>query len=691
MPAARFISETVLSDTGTSRLVRATDTTSGQPVNLRIFPVAEGPEREALRALFTALTSLNHAHLETMHECVDEGGRLIIRLESPTGTALPEVVEKGPLSPAEFRLVTSQLLGGLSAAHAQGIVHGSLNASSIRIARQSGRYHAVITGFGAGFDKNDPAAYHCVPPEQWEQKPARRRSDVYSLGCILYQALSARAPFDGKTLKEVRHKHLKHDVLHLAQQAPQAERWMCDWVMSLMAADGDARPAEAGAALAAYQSAESNSTPAAAMGSPPAPPVMTPPYHQATHTFAVPAYAMPPRATTAQSPVAHRPGPSRPSPRQPGQTGVPRTHATQSHATPSSKKWIVIGAVATAIALASWLSLRGDKQPPERVPSNAPSAAPVKVQSSDSNTTPHASEKYPSHRSKPPAYDRLVIHVMAEAGTMSAAKNAQGMQQKARHDEGVTTWKDLAERARSNDLSLPSSINTSIAPKLTLMKNAPNFPLAADRQFLTFHASGTPPAALRSSEGGLVQDFPFGDSLPMDQRGLTFAVVFFQEIRGEQQTILYAHGKGGNMILRAAENGEIRLNARNASRGKEGKSSTLAAKTGDFHPLDPTLAIGIWRPQPAQIELHVITATGKQLKIGPVDTPGHPTDEIGNLLLARNPMPGPNAPRTDPSPSGLKALSGGIAEVLLYSTALSETDRKSLENQLTGYYFPKTK
>ena len=706
MPS-RFAETEVISHPGAScRLVRARDSQSGADGIYLVFDAPGDEERRSLRAIFEALAPLKQQHLEAIHEIAEDEGRLIVRTEQPKGDPVPEAVAKGPLSPAEFRVVARQLLEALAAAHRQGIVHGSLNGARVRLRRAKDAEPSVlITGFGAGFPKDDPSAFVCVPPEQWEQKPARRRSDVYSLGCVLYLALSGRTPFDGKTLKEIRHKHLKHDVLHLAQHAPHAERWMCDWVMSLIQAADDARPPDAGAALASFDAA------AAGMSAALPPPLAVP---GAPATAFLPTQpqtiqspvSMPPRLTTTQAPVTRNaPGrPAPPAPRAPGQTArasKPAPAARKSSTGPvasrgSGRKWIIIGGVLAAAAALGLILIPGrKKEPPIKVTTGQPAPqGPVKVQSNppatQSGGPANISEKYPGHRQKPPAYDRLVLHMMAEAGTVTPFKSPNGQRQFAKEDDFIGAWKDLAEYGRSNELAAQPASGADSALKLVRMKNASNFPLAGDRRFITFRGIGSPPVGLSVAGSQMKEDFPFGKSLPADKRGATVAVVFYQEVRGQQQTLFFLHGKGGNLVLRLGEDGELRLNSRNNSRGSEPQSPTLTIKAKEFHPLETALVIALWRPNPSQVELHLRTATGKVLKAGPVSTPGAPADFLDLLVLGREPLPGPNTTNPDVSPRAMKALYGGIAEVALYATALSEQDRKTLEDQLARHYFPRS-
>lgn len=263
MPARFEILRSLEENTAsTLHLVRA----AGQKaeVCLRRFKTTKPEEIEGLKELFSQLATVSSPHLETVLDFdVDQEGFYTLTQPQPESETLSTVLERGPLTIEEFEAVTQQLLEVLNALHEQAIVHGSLRTDGVRITGKSATdWLVTLHGFGEGFSARDDSkeelirAYRCTAPEQWQDGTTRRRTDVYSLGCVLYEALAARPPFDGRTLKEVRQKHLSHDLPPLQKLAVQAPGWICAWVMHLLAADPEQRPRKAGAVRELFERRE---------------------------------------------------------------------------------------------------------------------------------------------------------------------------------------------------------------------------------------------------------------------------------------------------------------------------------------------------------------------------------------------------------------------------------------------------
>lgn len=704
----RYINQKVLADSGASRLIRAKDRETGQIVILRTYQTSTADERQALEALLAVLAELRHPHIEPVHEVIRDRDELAIRTELLEGETISQIVAAGPLSLGEFKALAMQVLEALAAAHERGIVHGSLNAERLLCSRKPNEpLSACLTGYGVGFGgkpgSDDFSPYLCVPPEQWEQQPAHRRSDVYSLGCVFYQALSGKSPFMGKTLKEVRHKHLHHDVLALEKVAPQAPRWLCDWVMSLITADPDKRAKSGQVALDEFRKAEAagNFPPtesSAAVAGKPTPttgyapivqPALVVPNPPATH-----AVALPPKSARASAAPKPPTSPRRP---HPGKAQVATSRSTHVPDTPSDRwfenKWIGIGGVAAvAIGLGLMLTLNRGKKEIIKVaanPAKASSAANPKLISPPSgNDLPPVQGGYPPSRQKPPNYEQVVFHVMCDAGALSIRADAAGKPQPASLNDPVFAWKDFAERGRDSTLYHPGQGNAF--PQFISRKPDATFPLAKERRFIRFKGEGSPPAALSLNPKNQARDFPFGHANPLLARGLTFAVILYQEIKGYQQTMLHLSSQYGSAALRLGEWGDLRFSPRVGGIPENQQTPTLSIAADKFNPIEPLLVVGVWRSDPAEAQLRVRSASGWASETALVATQT-PRDSLSNLLIGREPLPGPTSANKSTDPKSLRAFCGGIAEILLYSTGLKDTDLAALEKQLTAHYFPPQK
>lgn len=271
-----------------SKLLLVRDNKRGDELRLRRFKTQKQEEIDGLQELFRQLSTLQNPHLDRLIDFgADKDGFYTIVAGPLPGETLSEVLERGPLTEKEFETVALQLLEVLSVLHEEAIVHGSLRPDYVRITGAStGDWLVTVHGFGQGFaGRNDSKeeqirSYRCTAPEQWQDGTTRRRTDVYAVGCILYETLTARPPFDGRVLKELRLKHLGHDLAPLKKLAPHVPGWMCDWVMHLLAVDPEQRPRKAAAARELFERREAPNLPELpstraelAESAPPPPPV----------------------------------------------------------------------------------------------------------------------------------------------------------------------------------------------------------------------------------------------------------------------------------------------------------------------------------------------------------------------------------------------------------------------------------
>lgn len=228
------------------------------------------------------LSSLQHPNIVTIYDVGrDELGPFVI-MEYLKGETLDQVIERGKLSTDDFREVVLQVMEGMVAAQALGLVHRDLKPGNIMVNwLASGRFQIKILDFGlAKFSRQavpqtqDQEAgifgsIFFMAPEQFERLPLDARTDLYSLGCIFYQVLAQKHPFDGRTAVDVMVSHLQHLVTPLHELRSDIPGWMADWVMWLIAREMDDRPQDARTALDYFNSQKSGlpaalTTPAAA-------------------------------------------------------------------------------------------------------------------------------------------------------------------------------------------------------------------------------------------------------------------------------------------------------------------------------------------------------------------------------------------------------------------------------------------
>jgi len=381
--SSRFEILRPLEEDTASKLLLVHDNKRGAELRLRRFKTQKQEEIDGLQELFRQLADLPDPHLDRLIDFgSDKDGFYTIVAGPLPGETLPQVLERGPLTEQEFETVATQLLDVLSVLHEAAVVHGSLRPDFVRISGKSAAdWQVTLHGFGQGFAPRDSSpdeqirAYRCTAPEQWEDGTTRRRTDVYALGCILYEALTARPPFDGRALKELRLKHLGHDLTPLKKQAAHVPDWVTSWVMHLMAADPEQRPRKAAAARELFLRRE---VPAAPPPAEPAPTPAAPPASYIQHPLSAPVTLPSPHhgarnATSSTIPIAAGPHvaanrPKRPTPAlMPAQRktaaappqNAPASAPTQASLQAALKMKPVLIAAAAILLLLTGFMLRG--------------------------------------------------------------------------------------------------------------------------------------------------------------------------------------------------------------------------------------------------------------------------------------------------------------------------------------------
>ena len=190
-------------------------------------------------------------------------------MELLQGEDLADVVSRGPLPYDDFKELASQCLEGLLAAHQHHILHRDIKPENIKVERlPGGRMQSKIIDFGlarAGLRARKQTedqegtvmgSIYYMAPEQLTREPVDERTDLYSLGCVFYEALSGKKAFDGESMAQVIDKHIDHIVTPLHEIAPHVPQWLGAWCARLMAQKPDDRPANAQQAIEEFRAWE---------------------------------------------------------------------------------------------------------------------------------------------------------------------------------------------------------------------------------------------------------------------------------------------------------------------------------------------------------------------------------------------------------------------------------------------------
>jgi len=171
-------------------------------------------EREAER-----LSRIEHPNVVRVYETGrTEEGVPFLAMELVEGATLADAIAaQAPMPPDRVAELASQLADGLAALHAEGVVHRDLKPGNVMLAADAGRWIPKIVDFGGLHDAELGTPLY-MAPEQTGRVVADERADLYALGTIMFELLTARLPFAG-TVPEVIGRKLVED----APPAPPAE------------------------------------------------------------------------------------------------------------------------------------------------------------------------------------------------------------------------------------------------------------------------------------------------------------------------------------------------------------------------------------------------------------------------------------------------------------------------------------
>ena len=179
-------------------------------------------QREAL-----SVSNLSHPNIVEVYDVGEEDGQYYIVMEYIEGKTLKQLINKrGALTLPEVIDIMSQLTDGLSHAHEAYIIHRDIKPQNIMILDNG---TVKITDFGIAVAVNATqltqtnsvmGTVHYLPPEQANGKSATVKSDIYSLGILMYELLTGSVPFKGDNAVEIALKHMKEKIPSVRKQNP---------------------------------------------------------------------------------------------------------------------------------------------------------------------------------------------------------------------------------------------------------------------------------------------------------------------------------------------------------------------------------------------------------------------------------------------------------------------------------------
>jgi len=212
---------------GIGRVYLAIQEPLGRQVALKLLHPELGARKDMVKRFEReAQTSskLSHSGSVTVYDFGTWNGQLYLAMELVDGPSLADVIEREfPLSASRVVDLSIQLCDALEAAHAQGLLHRDLKPENILIAKTvDGREQVKVCDYGLAYivgdeSKGSPRLTKegtiagtptFMSPEQILSKPLDQRSDLYALGCVIYEMLAGVPPFLGESSMEVLTKQL---------------------------------------------------------------------------------------------------------------------------------------------------------------------------------------------------------------------------------------------------------------------------------------------------------------------------------------------------------------------------------------------------------------------------------------------------------------------------------------------------
>src|SRR5476649_2234997 len=265
--ADRFEIRELIGSGGLGDVYRAMDHHLQRPVAIKRVrtQIVQNDRRLVEQTWREAMTTacLQHPNIVTIFDYgIDAQGAYVV-MELIEGESLEDVLVRGPLQFEDFLRFAQQSLHAIVAAHALGLIHRDLKPGNFMITRTSSDalFQVKILDFGLAkyLDAPQPqsidhlnslmCSIHYMAPEQFQRQPIDHRTDLYSLGCIFYEAVTGHPAFDGTNVSELIDAHLKSLPYAMKQLRRDITPRLDRWISRLLEKDPAKRPPSAAEAL----------------------------------------------------------------------------------------------------------------------------------------------------------------------------------------------------------------------------------------------------------------------------------------------------------------------------------------------------------------------------------------------------------------------------------------------------------
>jgi hypothetical protein len=247
----------LLGEGGMGRVLRAEDPGLGRLVALKVMRGDLARDERARQRFLRearAATALQHDNVVAVYQVGEEGGVPFLAMPLLAGETLEARLEReGRLPVAEVLRVGREAAEGLAAAHAAGLVHRDVKPANLWLEAPSGRVKVLDFGLvrpqAGGDGVTQPGALLGTPaymsPEQIDGGAVDARSDLFSLGCVLYRAATGKAAFEAATLTALLRAVAEHDPPAPHEVRAELPRGLSELILRLLCKSPAGRPADA--------------------------------------------------------------------------------------------------------------------------------------------------------------------------------------------------------------------------------------------------------------------------------------------------------------------------------------------------------------------------------------------------------------------------------------------------------------
>ena len=242
----RYDVERLIGSGGMGVVFKAHDSELNRPVAIKIlapYLSSSGPARKRFAREARAAAAVVHEHVVPIYNVETEREVPFLVMHYIAGESLQGRIDReGALELCEILRIGMQVASGLSAAHQQGLVHRDIKPSNILM--EQGVERALITDFGLARAADDasltrtgfhPGTPQYMSPEQAAGEQVDARSDLFSLGSLLYTMCTGRPPFRAETSLGVLRRITDIEPRPIREINPNIPEWLCSIISKLMA------------------------------------------------------------------------------------------------------------------------------------------------------------------------------------------------------------------------------------------------------------------------------------------------------------------------------------------------------------------------------------------------------------------------------------------------------------------------